>query len=92
MARIAGVSAREAGPYVRLAYRFTRRSIAQLTGREPEGMVEPVELYKAQLVELTHLIALENMRGRFNLALGVGAAGFSDGMLCAVPAIAESVD
>lgn len=40
----------------------------------------------AQLVELTHVIALENMRGRFNLALGIGAAGFSDGMVCAVPA------
>lgn len=39
----------------------------------------------AQLVELTHVIALENMRGRFNLALGVGAAGFSDGVVCAVP-------
>jgi hypothetical protein len=37
-------------------------------------------------VELTHHIALENMRGRFNLALGIGAAGFSDGMVCAVPA------
>lgn len=40
----------------------------------------------AQLVELTHLIALENLRGRFNLALGVPAAGFSEGMACAVPA------
>src|SRR6266849_6572862 len=40
----------------------------------------------AQLVELTHLIAVENMRGRFNLALGIGAAGFSEGMVCAVPA------
>jgi 4-carboxymuconolactone decarboxylase len=39
-----------------------------------------------QLVELTHVIALENMRGRFNLALGIGTAGFSDGMVCAVPA------
>jgi AhpD family alkylhydroperoxidase len=43
----------------------------------------------AQLVELTHIIALENMRGRFNLALGVGAAGFSEGMVCAVPASVE---
>ncbi len=42
----------------------------------------------AQLVELTHVIALENMRGRFNGALGVGAAGFSEGMVCAVPATA----
>jgi AhpD family alkylhydroperoxidase len=41
---------------------------------------------EAQLVELTSAIALENMRGRFNLALGVGAAGFSEDMVCAVPA------
>ena len=40
----------------------------------------------AQIVELTHAIALENLRGRFNLALGVGAAGFSEGMVCALPA------
>jgi 4-carboxymuconolactone decarboxylase len=40
-----------------------------------------------QLVELTHHIALENMRGRFNLAVGIGPAGFSDGMVCAVPAV-----
>ena len=39
----------------------------------------------AQLVEFTHVIALENLRGRFDLALGVGAAGFSEGMVCAVP-------
>ncbi len=39
----------------------------------------------AQLVELTNAIAVENMRGRFNLALGIGAAGFSDGMVCVVP-------
>src|SRR5262249_61711293 len=39
----------------------------------------------AQLVELTSVIAVENLRGRFNLALGIGAAGFSEGMVCAVP-------
>jgi 4-carboxymuconolactone decarboxylase len=38
-----------------------------------------------QLVELTNVIAIENMRGRFNLALGFGSAGFSEGMVCAVP-------
>jgi len=38
----------------------------------------------AQLVELTSVIALQNFRGRFNLALGIGAAGFSEGMVCAV--------
>ena len=197
MARLAGVSARQAGPLVRLVYWFTRRHIGRLAGREPEHMIEPVEIYAhvpgllrgyakleqatakldrlddrykalaelkaatltqceycidlgsqiarrwglsdeqllalpsyrtsslftdldklvldysvgmsrtpvdvtdalveqlrehfddAQMVELTHLIALENMRGRFNLALGVGAAGFSEGTVCAVPATAQ---
>jgi alkylhydroperoxidase family enzyme len=42
-------------------------------------------LDEEQLVELTHHIALENLRGRFNVAFGVGAAGFSEGMVCAVP-------
>jgi 4-carboxymuconolactone decarboxylase len=42
-------------------------------------------LDERQLVELTQVIALENMRGRFNHALGFGAAGFSEGMVCAVP-------
>jgi len=39
----------------------------------------------AALVELTYLIALENLRARFNLALGIGSSGFSEGMVCAVP-------
>ena len=39
----------------------------------------------AQIVELTNIIALENMRGRFNLALGIGSSGFREGMICAVP-------
>jgi AhpD family alkylhydroperoxidase len=39
----------------------------------------------AQLIELTHVIALENLRARFNLALGIGAAGFSEGAVCARP-------
>jgi 4-carboxymuconolactone decarboxylase len=194
MARITGVSDRDAGEQVKRAYQFTRDGIARLTGRAPERMIEPIELYahapgllaaygmfeqatgeldrvaqrlkdlaelkaaaltgceycidlgskiarrsgltddellalpfyresalftdleklvldyavgmsrtpvevsdalfaglrahfdEAQLVELTHVIALENMRGRFNLALGIGPAGFSEGMVCAVPA------
>jgi AhpD family alkylhydroperoxidase len=198
MARIERVFGGDAGPRVKLAYFFTRRQLARLTGREPENIIEPLELYahapglmaaygkleaasaqqdrvdwslkvlaglkaatlthcefcidlgsqvarlsglsdeqllalphyreshlftnleklvldyatgmsstpvevpdalfarlrehfdEAQLVELTSAIALENMRGRFNLALGVGAAGFSEGMVCAVPAVPES--
>ena len=197
MARIATVSAQDADEDVALALRYTRTGLAQLTGRETERMIEPIELYAhlpgllrgygmmeqataelngvdrrlqalaqlkaatltqceycidlgsqisrqwgltdaemlalptyqasdlfsdldrlvldyavgmsrtpvevsdelfarlrehfndAQLVELTHLIAVENLRGRFNLALGVGSAGFSEGMVCAVPASVE---
>jgi AhpD family alkylhydroperoxidase len=37
----------------------------------------------AQLVELVNLIAVENLRSRFNAAFGLGAAGFSEGMACA---------
>ena len=40
-----------------------------------------------QIVELTHHIALENMRGRFNLALGIGSADFSNAMVCAAAAV-----
>jgi 4-carboxymuconolactone decarboxylase len=194
MARIATVNANDAGPLLRIAYRFGARHIGRLAGRRPERMIEPMELFahvpallraygqleqataklhrvderlmnlaelkaatlthceycidlgsqiarrsgisdehllalsdyrdsglfndrerlvldyatgmsrtpvdvsddlvaalrrhfdEAQIVELTHVIALENYRGRFNLALGVGAAGFSEGMVCAVPA------
>jgi len=45
----------------------------------------------AQLVQLTFLIALENLRARFNVALGIGAAGFSEGMVCARPVPAEEI-
>ncbi len=194
MACIRGVSSTQAGLYVKIAYHVTRRSIAKLTGRETQRMIQPLQLYAhvpvllkgyakleqataklhrldkrlhalaelkaatlthcaycidmgsaisrqwgltdqeilalpdhrtsplfseldklvldyavgmsrtpvdvpgdlfdrlrqhlddGQIVELTHHIALENLRGRFNLALGIGAAGFSDGMVCAVPA------
>src|ERR1700682_725758 len=37
------------------------------------------------LGELTHIIALENLRARFNLALDIGSAGFTEGTVCAVP-------
>lgn len=47
---------------------------------------DKVVLDDTQLVELTHVIALENLRGRFNLALGIGAARFGAGAVCAVPA------
>ena len=39
-----------------------------------------------QLVELTTLISLENMRARFNWALGIEAQGYSEGAYCVRPA------
>jgi len=38
-----------------------------------------------QLVELTNVIALENLRARFNSALDMTPAGFSEGLVCVVP-------
>jgi AhpD family alkylhydroperoxidase len=36
-------------------------------------------------LEIIHLIAWENFRARANVALGFGAAGFSEGKVCAIP-------
>ena len=38
-----------------------------------------------QMVELTNVIALENMRARFNSAFEMTPAGFSEGMVCVRP-------
>ena len=37
---------------------------------------------EAQIVELTAAIAIENFRARFNNALDIAPAGFSEGMFC----------
>jgi hypothetical protein len=73
MARIQEGPAR--GLRVRLIYHFTGRALARLREHFDD----------AQIMELTYHIALENLRGRFNLALGIDSAGFSDGMVCALP-------
>lgn len=39
----------------------------------------------AQLVGLTHVITLGNLRARFNIALGVRSSGFSGNRVCALP-------
>lgn len=36
-----------------------------------------------QLVELVNLIAVENLRSRFNATFAIGSTGFSEGMVCA---------
>lgn len=53
----------------------------------------PEELYgrlrehfdESQIVELTAAIAIENFRARFNNALAIEPAGFSEGLFCPVP-------
>jgi AhpD family alkylhydroperoxidase len=42
------------------------------------------------VLELTHLVAWENARARTSAALGIGAGGFSDGRVCALPASASA--
>ncbi|OBB94258.1 carboxymuconolactone decarboxylase family protein [Mycobacterium sp. 852002-40037_SCH5390672] len=39
----------------------------------------------AQLVGLTHVITLGNLRARFNIALDIGSSGFSGNRVCALP-------
>jgi 4-carboxymuconolactone decarboxylase len=43
-------------------------------------------------MELVQLIAWENHRSRQNIALGIGAEGFSEGKVCAVPYAAAGID
>jgi hypothetical protein len=40
---------------------------------------------EGQIVELTAAIAIENFRARFNNALDIEPAGFSEGLYCPVP-------
>ncbi|HKI39546.1 MAG TPA: carboxymuconolactone decarboxylase family protein, partial [Mycobacterium sp.] len=39
----------------------------------------------AQLVGLTHVVTLGNLRARFNVALGIGSSGFCGDRVCALP-------
>jgi alkylhydroperoxidase family enzyme len=43
------------------------------------------QLDDAQIVELTAAIAWENYRARFDHALDIGAQGYSEGAVCAIP-------
>jgi alkylhydroperoxidase family enzyme len=53
----------------------------------PAGLRDALleHLSMGQLTELASTIAWENHRARLNRALGVRAAGFSDGAFCALP-------
>jgi EmrB/QacA subfamily drug resistance transporter len=47
---------------------------------------------EAELVELTTIVALENMRSRFNRAFRIDAQGFAAGSYCVRPAVADTAD
>ena len=53
----------------------------------PEEMVARLRRHfdEAQIVDLTAAIAIENLRARFNDALGIPPAGFSEGAFCPMP-------
>jgi hypothetical protein len=50
MARIQGVPQDQAGPIVKLVYRFMRRGMKKMTGRAPAhgSGIEPVEIWAIQ--------------------------------------------
>jgi len=68
-------------------------AMTQTPADVPDVLVNTLRehLGEDQLLELTHVIALENLRGRFNLALGIEPAGFSTSTVCAT-AIAATPD
>jgi 4-carboxymuconolactone decarboxylase len=40
---------------------------------------------EAALIALTHIVTLENLRARFNLALGIASSGVCGVQVCASP-------
>jgi AhpD family alkylhydroperoxidase len=63
-------------------------------GQVDDGLIERVQarLGVKGTMELVQLIAWENARSRQNVALGIGAEGFSDGKACALPYAAAGID
>ena len=67
MARINGVSKSQAGPIVRVVYRFGPRMVKKLTGREPQtgSGIEPIEVWAHQPKMMMGM-------GKFNQAVRKG--------------------
>lgn len=62
-------------------------SMTQTPAIVPEELRDELlrHLSKAQLAEIAAEVSWENQRARFNQALGVRPAGFSDGAVCLIP-------
>jgi alkylhydroperoxidase family enzyme len=69
MARIDGVPQDQAGPVVRIVYRFMRRGMKKLTGRDPSfgSGIEPIEIW-------AHQPKMMSGMGRFQGAVRKGEA------------------
>ncbi len=69
MARIEGVSKSQAGPVVKLVYRFGPRMMKKLTGRDPQtgNGIEPIQIWAHQPKMMMGM-------GRFNQAVRKGKA------------------
>src|SRR6202008_1488161 len=61
MPRLKGVSDRDAGLGAKIAFFFTKRKLAQMTGLETVGMLEPLRMY-------AHIPRLLNAYGRLEQA------------------------
>lgn len=61
MPRLQGVSDRDAGLAAKIAFFFTRRKLAQMTGLETAGMLEPLRMY-------AHIPRLLNAYGKLEQA------------------------
>lgn len=63
-------------------------------GRVEEELMDRVKMRLGVkgTMELVQLIAWENSRSRQNVALGIGAEGFSAGKVCALPYTAGGID
>lgn len=61
MSRLMGVSDRDAGLGAKIAFFFTKRKLAQMTGLETAGMLEPLRMY-------AHIPRLLNAYGRLEQA------------------------
>ncbi|ASW85203.1 carboxymuconolactone decarboxylase family protein [Mycobacterium intracellulare] len=61
MPRLQGVSDRDAGLGAKIAFFFTRRKLAQMTGLETAGMLEPLRMY-------AHIPRLLNAYGKLEQA------------------------
>lgn len=75
-------------PLERRAMAFADAATATPTTVTDEQVADlRAELGDAGVVELAHLVALENQRSRLNHALGITSQGFTDAAVCALPGL-----